>query len=120
MGARDRGEPRSSNLRGVRTKEEQMAEISRRKFLIRGGTGAAALGALAVLPPFALPEPPAKGDAPQAGHAAATTAGTAGSGHSLVAYVPDPPSGEVHYMFGTKEVVVKDRELVARLLHDAR
>jgi hypothetical protein len=45
----------------------------------------------------------------------AAPAGRAADG-PLVVHVPDPRSGEVHLLFGTREVVQHDRALVARLV----
>ncbi len=53
-------------------------------------------------------------------HAAvvAAPAGRAATG-PLVVHIPDPRSGEIHLMFGTREVVRKDSALVARLVREA-
>ena len=37
----------------------------------------------------------------------------------LVVHIPDPRTGEIHFMAGTREVVRTDSALVARLIHDA-
>ena len=99
-----------------------MTEISRRSFLIKGSTGAAALGALTVLPAMeatagAAQHKPAS--AHQSGPAMTSMAEKTSS-DALVVHIPNPRSGEVHYLIGTKEIIHKDKALVARLLRDVR
>ena len=74
-----------------------MSDATRRSFLIIAGAGAAAAGAAAVAP--------VADAAPQK---------MTGSG-PLIAYVNDIASDEVSVMVGEQEVVVRDRDLVARL-----
>lgn len=96
-----------------------MAEISRRDFLIRGGTGAAALSALAVLPQVRQSVRGHRAPAATGRNGAATTIKpTAVSSKHVVAYIPNPESGEIHYMVGTREVVHKDPALVERMLRE--
>jgi hypothetical protein len=40
------------------------------------------------------------------------------SNENLVIHVPNPSTGEIHFMVGTREVVRHDRALVARLVRD--
>jgi hypothetical protein len=101
-----------------------MSELSRRTFLIRGGAGVAALGALAVLPAM-------EGTASAAQKRSADThtshtsavggaedANRTASSEGLMMYIPDPKKGEIHYMIGSREVVQTDSALVARILRD--
>lgn len=102
-----------------------MSEISRRNFLIKGGAGAAALGALTVLPTL-------EGQAGAAVQTSRATRGTRArattttgaderaSSESLVVHIPDAQSGEIRFMIGTREVVKHDKGLVAQLLAGAR
>ncbi len=95
-----------------------MESITRRTFLKRGGTGVAAAGIFAALPSFprlasASPRPATVHDE---GIAAPTGRPATGP---LVVHIPDPRSGEVHLMVGTREVVTRDSALVARLLRAA-
>jgi hypothetical protein len=94
-----------------------MEPFSRRTFLKQTGTGATALGALSALPKLSFARRPRR----PAVHASgvARPAGRA-QDSSLVVYVPDPDGGQVHLMFGTREVVQHDRALVERLLQAAR
>jgi hypothetical protein len=99
-----------------------MAGISRRSFLIKGTTGAAALGALTVLPGVE-----GRADAAEATHKTrhshspvATTRPENTRSDSLVVHIPDPRTGEVHFLVGTREIVQKDKALVARILRDVR
>lgn len=95
-----------------------MENITRRTFLKRGGTGVAAAGILAVVP--ALPKLASASPRPATVHSdgVAAPAGRAATG-PLVVHIPDPRSGEVHLMVGTREVVTRDSALIARLLRAA-
>ena len=95
-----------------------MASISRRMFLKQSGSGVAAAGVLAALP--TLPGRVSATRKPATVHTrgVAAPAGRAATG-PLVVHIPDPRSGEIHLMFGTREVVRKDAALVARLVREA-
>jgi metal-dependent amidase/aminoacylase/carboxypeptidase family protein len=96
-----------------------MAGISRRKFLIGTGAGAATVGALAVAP--SLSGRAGAAERPDAGRQAAPVgAQTTSSTDAVVVHIPDPRTGEIRYMFGTREIVQQDKALVARLLRDVR
>jgi hypothetical protein len=83
-----------------------MTDATRRRFLIMAGAGAAAAGVAAVVPAGTLAEGAAAADHPPA-------EGT------LVAYVGDATDGTVSLLVGDREVVVHDRDLVARLARAA-
>jgi hypothetical protein len=89
-----------------------MAKLTRRDLIKQTSAGAAALGALAALPGLAGAQ-----DAPEA-HAAGPALAD-GSG-PLVAYLRDVAVGEIGLLVGTREVIVRDRELVERLLRAAQ
>ena len=72
---------------------------SRRRFLVAAGTGAAVAGVAAITP---------------LGRADAETPAALVEG-PLVAYVSDASTGELTIMHGEREVVVRDKQLVARL-----
>ena len=95
-----------------------MESITRRTFLKRGGTGVAAAGVFAAVP--SLPGLALSSRRPATVHndGVAAPAGRAATG-PLVVHIPDPRSGEVHLMVGTREVVTRDSALVARLLRAA-
>jgi len=95
-----------------------MASISRRTFLKRGGSGAAAAGFLVAAPAF--PGRLWVSRRPVTIHrdGVAAPAGRAATG-PLVVHIPDPRTGEVHLMVGTREVVRRDPALVARLVREA-
>ena len=89
-----------------------MAEVTRRRFLMRStfGLSAAAVGAALVnaprLLPLAAPAPlPVPNGAELAG--------------PLVLHVRNAATGEVSLMVGTTETVYRDRELVGSLLRAA-
>jgi hypothetical protein len=87
-----------------------MAKVSRRGFLSSAGavTGAVALGAATAGPTLVA--------------AAADAAAPRGPlpEDKVVAYVRNPKSGEVRLMIGRREVTVKDRALVQRIVAAAR
>ena len=95
-----------------------MASFSRRTFLKRGGAGAATAGFLAAIPAFPGRAWAARRSPTVHAGGVAAPAGRAATG-PLVVTVPDPRTGEVHLMVGTREVVRRDRALVARLVRDA-
>lgn len=79
-----------------------MNDTSRRKFLAAAGVGAAV------------------GTVGLAGAATAKTAREASAADEpVVAFIENPDSGVVTLMFGEREVVVDDRELVVRILNAA-
>ena len=94
-----------------------MTSISRRTFLKRSGAGLAAAGLSGAVP--RIPRPARISRKPAAVHANAVAApvGRAATG-PLVVHIPDPASGEVHLMVGTREVIRSDRALVARLVRE--
>lgn len=88
-----------------------MASLTRKRFLQKASTGAAAIGALAAVPGMAT---------------AATLKPTAANAHRaarveaaqpFVVYVRDPRVDELVVMMGGEEIVVRDSELVSRLWH---
>lgn len=83
-----------------------MSEHTRRNFLIAGGTSAAALGMAAATPGVASARTPAPAMLPQ-------------DAAPLMAHVDDPNSGTVTLFVGEREVLVHDRDLVARLARAA-
>lgn len=82
-----------------------MSDTSRRKFLGVVGAGAAAAGAVTVVPSAAF--------------AGQTQRKKDSASDSVVAYVKDAGSSELTLMVGEREVVVHDRDLVNRILNAA-
>jgi len=84
-----------------------MSDSTRRGFLGKAGAGAVAVGAAAVAPAAfaedAAARPPAEGS----------------SSEPVVAYVQDARKGALSLMVGEREVVVRDRDLVNRILNAA-
>ena len=95
-----------------------MAGISRRTLLKRGGAGAAAAGFAAAIPGFPGRARASRKAAAVHSDGVAAPAGPAAAG-PLVVHIPDPRTGEIHLMVGTREVVRSDPALVARLVRDA-
>ena len=85
-----------------------MTDSTRRTFLIASGAGAAAISMAAAVPTVA--------DARTSDAAPATLPPDA---TDLVAHVADPSSGTLTLLVGEREVVVHDRDLVARLARAA-
>ena len=81
-----------------------MTDTSRRKLIAAAGAGAAA-GAVALTPGVAFARET------RARHGSATD--------SVVAYVEDHRSDTLTLLVGEREVVVRDRDLVARILNAA-
>jgi hypothetical protein len=81
-----------------------MSESTRRTFLIASGAGAAAVGMAAATPGVA---------------AARTPATLPPDATDLVAHIADPSSGTLTLLVGEREIVVHDRDLVARLARHA-
>ena len=102
-----------SNLR-----RQQMATISRRMFMKRTGAGAAATGFLAAIPqlPGRLLASRKAAAVHSDGVAAPRGRGATGP---LIVHVPDPRTGEVHVMVGSREVIRTDHALAARLIGEA-
>jgi hypothetical protein len=89
-----------------------MAKLTRRDLIKQTSAGAAALGALAALPGLAGAQ-----GVPEAHAAGLAVADRTGP---LVAYLRDMAKGEIGLLVGTREIIVRDRELVERLLKAAQ
>ena len=81
-----------------------MSETSRRKFLAATSAGVAGAAVVGIS---------------GGGAEAATRRRTDAADEPVVAYVPDHTSGVVHLMVGEREVIVDDKDLVARILNAA-
>jgi hypothetical protein len=99
-----------------------MAEVSRRSFLRNSGLAVAGAGVMSQVPFLSGLVGATEADAPAAADAATagTEEGTASLTEPLVAHVRDLQSGEIGIFNGTREVVVKDPQLAARLFRAAR
>ena len=89
-----------------------MAKLTRRDLIKQMSAGAAALGALAAVPGLAGAQ-----GAPEAHAAGLSSTDRDGP---VVAYVRDVAAGEIGLLVGTREIIVRDRELVQRLLKAAQ
>ena len=89
-----------------------MAQLTRRVFIGKTSAGAAALGALAATPGLV-----GSAHASSRPHAAALAAKLDGP---LMAHVRNIATGEIALMVGTREVIIRDHELVARLVKAAQ
>ena len=89
-----------------------MAKLTRRGFIKKTSAGAATLGALVAVPGLAEVE-----TAPEA-HAAGRPA--AGQHEPLIAHVRNRATGEIALLVGTREIVIRDRALVMRLVKAAQ
>jgi hypothetical protein len=97
--------------------EVEMSDITRRTFLKQSGATAAAAGAL-----VAVPKGISKTSERTASARRATTSSTKAKSASkhMIVHVPDSGRSELRIMVGEREVVVKDRELVSRLVAATR
>ena len=89
-----------------------MAKLTRRGFLEQTTLGAAAVGALIAVPGLA--------HVPEASAAPAMESPTTELSGLVVAHVRNQSTGEIALMVGTREIVFRDRRLVARLVKAAR
>ena len=94
-----------------------MISISRRTFLKRSGAGVAAAGLAGAMPTIPGSARISRKPASVHTNGVAAPAGRAATG-PLVVHIPDPASGQVHLMVGTREVIRSDRALVARLVRE--
>ena len=99
-----------------------MAQVSRRSFLRNSGLAVAGAGVISQVPLMTGLLGPAEADVPAGTDAAAAGADdvAAGGSEALVAHVRDVASGEIGIFNGTREVVVKDPQLAARILAASR
>jgi anaerobic selenocysteine-containing dehydrogenase len=89
-----------------------MSDITRRSFLKQSGATAAAAGALVAVPK-GMSRVQSKSAAGTS--ARAKSAARAKADRALVVHVPDTRKGELRVMAGDRQVVIHDRDLVARL-----
>jgi hypothetical protein len=94
-----------------------LAKLTRRGFIGQTTASVATIGVLAALPTLAAA--PEMTDVVASDSAAAELSATTFS-ESVVAHVSDLASGEVTIMSGTKEIVLRDADLVMRLLKAVR
>ena len=85
-------------------KGNEMTDTSRRKLIAAAGAGAAA-GAVALTPGIAF--------------ARETRLRTSSAQEAVVAYIEDHRTDTLRLYLGEREVVVRDRDLVARILNAA-
>ena len=97
----------------------RMAGLSRRVFLMRSSLVAAAAGAVSAVPGLATILGSAESEAPALDGSMPELDGAAGGATGagpLVVHVRDVSTGEIGILNGTREVVLKDPRLVARLI----
>ena len=89
-----------------------MAGLSRKSFIEQASVGAAAAAALVTVPGFAFSRETAQ--------ASAASAHTTAHGGPILAHVRNAATGEIAVLFGTREVIIHDREVAHRLLRAAQ
>ena len=94
-----------------------MAKLTRRGFIGQTTASVATISVLAAVPTLAAA--PEMTDVVASDTAAAELSATTFS-ESVVAHVSDLASGEVTIMSGTKEIILRDADLVMRLLKAVR
>lgn len=85
-----------------------MKDLTRRRFLTHSSIGVALAGAIALVP-FTASAMKRQVTMPNLG------AGAPSSGAPLVAHVRDLASGEIAFLVGTQRIIIRDRELAARM-----
>lgn len=93
-----------------------MSDITRRSFLKQGGATAAAAGAL-----VAVPKGLTRLESKPSGRTRrpTTAKGISKVDRHLIVHIPDTRKGEIRVMAGEREIVIHDRDLVARLARAA-
>jgi hypothetical protein len=94
-----------------------LAKLTRRGFIGQTTASVATIGVLAAVPGLAAA--PEMTDVVASDTAAAELSTTTFS-ESVVAHVSDLASGEITIMSGTKEIILRDTDLVMRLLKAVR
>jgi hypothetical protein len=94
-----------------------MAKLTRRDFIGQTTASVATIGVLAAVPTLAAA--PEMTDVVASDAAAAEVSATTFA-EAVVAHVSNLASGEITIMSGTKEIIVRDTELVMRLLKAVR
>lgn len=89
-----------------------MTQVTRRGFLIKTTAGAATIGALVAAPGLA--------DAQITPAASEREIAEAERSGLMVAHIRNVARGEIALMVGTREIIIHDRKLTARLLRAAR
>ena len=95
-----------------------MAKLTRRGFIGQTTASVATIGVLVAVPTLAAA--PEMTDVVTSDSAAAAELSATTFSESLVAHVSDLASGEVTIMSGTKEFILRDTDLVMRLLKAVR
>ncbi len=99
-----------------------MAEVSRRLFLRNSGLALAGAGVMSQIPFLSSLVGASEADAPAAADGATSVAdeGAASLSEPLVAHIRDLSTGEIGIFNGTREFIVNDPQMAARLFHAAR
>jgi hypothetical protein len=90
----------------------KMAGLSRKSFIEQASVGAAAAAALVAVPGYTF--------ARQTAHASTTSTRTTAHAGPILAHVRNAATGEIAVLFGTREVIIHDREVANRLLRAAQ
>ena len=88
-----------------------MTDLNRRSFLKQTSVGAATLGLLSSVPVLAVISESPQDTIPEVAHT--TVNGP------LIAHVSDVATGEVALLLGSREIIFRDPQLVARLIKAA-
>lgn len=95
-----------------------MESIDRRAFLRRGSAAVATAGVVVAMPTVVLPEviSALEGQAPALESTASATASEVASvTEPIVAHIRDLATGEIGILTGTREVILRDPQMAARL-----
>lgn len=94
-----------------------MSELTRRTFLKQSGVTAAAAGAAVAVPKGLMGKTRAE-PRPRAPRQTTAAAAKRQAERRLVVNVPDTSKSELHLLVGEREVVLRDRDLVTRLVRE--
>lgn len=85
-----------------------MADLSRKGFIEQASVGAAAAAAFVAMPGYAF--------ARESAHASTRHMAMTTQSGPVLAHVRNAETGEIAVLFGTREVIIHDREVANRLL----
>ncbi len=95
-----------------------MSELTRRAFLKQSGVTAAAAGAAVAVPKGLMGRSQPERQKRPARQTTSAAGAERQAERRLVVHVPDTGKSELHLMVGEREVVLRDRELVSRLVRE--
>jgi hypothetical protein len=96
-----------------------MSELTRRAFLKQSGVTAAAAGAAVAVPKGLRGRSRPEHTPQEARQTTSAAAAERQAERRLVVHVPDTSKSELRLMVGEREIVLRDRDLVSRLVRES-